>query len=219
MAVLYKKLILALVLAMFFLGVTCSGVWADTGVIFPDIQNHWAARQIKSVCAQGIMHGTGNGLFVPDRAITRAELAVCLYNTFKLDTGDKQFIKAPSLEDYYDDAKPGKWYSDAVLMCAVNDIFTVNGRSFKPGDPVTRIEAAQAIEKCFTAKKIPVVTIMLWPVYKDLSDDETTKVVFVSNTGIMKGYNGFFRPYEKMTRAEMACALERTVSIIKQYNY
>jgi len=211
------KSILSLVLGIFFLAVNLPGAWAGTGVTFSDIQNHWAAKQIKSVCDQGIMHGIGNGLFAPERAITRAELAVCLYNAFNLDTGDKKFIKAPSLDDYYDDVKPGKWYSDAVLMCAVNNIFAVDGRSFKPDEPVTRIEAAQAIEKCFTAKKIPVVTIMLWPPYKDLSDAETAKITFVSNTGIMKGCNGYFRPYDKMNRAEAACALDRTVLIIRVY--
>lgn len=213
-----KKYYLSVVLVVILLfGFTISGGWAAAGEgTFTDIQNHWASNQIKSICKQGIMCGVGNGLFAPDRAITRAELAVCLHNIFKLDTGDKEFVKAPSLDDYYNDVKPGKWYSDAILMCAVNDIFTVTNRSFNPGAPVTRIEAAQAIEKCFTAKKIPVMVIMLWPIYKDLTDAETTKIAFASNTGIMKGYNGYFRPHNRMTRAEAACALDRAVSIIKE---
>ncbi len=202
--------------AMLLLGIIASAVWAAAGARFSDIENHWAAPQINSVCSQGIMNGVGNGLFAPDRAITRAELAVCLNNAFKLDTGDKELGEAPSLEDYYDDIQPGKWFSDAVLMCAINDIFPTTNRSFNPGAPVTRIEAAQAIAKCFTAKKIPVTYIMIWPNYKDLTDEETSKIVFASNTGIMKGFNGYFRPYDPMTRAEAACALDRTVSIIKE---
>jgi hypothetical protein len=158
----------------------------------------------------------GNGLFAPDLAMTRAQFAVTLHRTFKFDYGDFKFIKAPVVTDYFDDVKPDSWYSEAVLMCAINNIFTVNDRKFKPDEPITRIEAAQAIEKSFQAKKIQVIMIMIWPIYKDMSETETSKVIFVSNTGIMKGWNGFFRPYDKLTRAEAAVALDRTAKIIRE---
>jgi hypothetical protein len=66
---------------------------------------------------------------------------------------------------------------------------------------------AQAIQRCFTAKKISVPMIMMMPGYADndlIGEENLSAVAFVTNTGIMKGSDNLFRPQDSLTRAEMA---------------
>ncbi len=183
-----------------------------------DVENHWARQQIMTAVEKGIMNGVGNGMFLPNRSLTRAELAVVLQKMFDLDYGDVDFIKAPVITDYYDDVPDGAWYTNAVIMMAINQVLPAESREFKPQQPVTRLEIAQAITRCFAVKKIPVITILMMPIYEDTKDlAESQDIAFVTNTGIMKGYNNYFRPHDPLTRAEAACVFVNTANVIEQY--
>jgi hypothetical protein len=184
---------------------------------FSDVPGHWAAGSIETVSQQGVMQGVGHGLFNPNVQITRAQMAVSLFRAFKLDYGDKRFFKAPEASDYYDDVPNDEWYAAAVTFCAVNEIFPVEGRNFRPNDAVTRVEAAQAVAHSFAAKKIPVVTIQMWPMFDDtesLANSAQVDIAFMSNAGIMKGSANHFRPLDEVSRAEAAAILARSLDVI-----
>jgi predicted secreted protein len=139
-----------------------------------------------------------------------------MQRTFQFDYGNKVFIKQPQATDYYADVANDAWYSDALVMCEVNEIFPAGG-NFSPDRPVTRIETAKAIYRSFNAKGISVPMIMMMPVFEDtegLNQTETNAVVFVNNTGIMKGYVNRFRPYDNLTRAELAGVIARCVELV-----
>jgi hypothetical protein len=58
-------------------------VGSSTG--FGDVDaNHWAAKWIKQLAAEGITGGCGSGNYCPDTAVTRAQMAVFLVKTFNL---------------------------------------------------------------------------------------------------------------------------------------
>jgi hypothetical protein len=62
---------------------TPPAVGGDTG--FGDVDtDHWAAKWIKQLAAEGITGGCGNGNYCPDTPITRAQMAVFLVKTFNL---------------------------------------------------------------------------------------------------------------------------------------
>lgn len=183
-----------------------------------DVDNHWARQQIITAVDKGIMNGFGDGRFLPNQSLTRAELAVVLQKMFELDYGDIQFFKAPEITDYYDDVPEGTWYTEAAMLMAINQVLPGGSREFKPQQPVTRLDAAQAITRCFTVKKIPVVTIMMMPIYEDTRDMEGEQAIaFITNTGIMKGNNNYFRPHDPLKRAEAACVFVNTSHVIEQY--
>ena len=46
--------------------------------------DHWAAKWIKQLAAEGITGGCGNGKYCPDTPVTRAQMAVFLVKTFNL---------------------------------------------------------------------------------------------------------------------------------------
>jgi hypothetical protein len=58
-------------------------VGSSTG--FGDVPtDHWAAKWIKQLAAEGITGGCGSGNYCPDTAVTRAQMAVFLVKTFDL---------------------------------------------------------------------------------------------------------------------------------------
>jgi predicted secreted protein len=188
---------------------------------FTDIQGHWAEQDIKLVSGLGLMNGTetneqGLRLFSPDEIVTRAQLAAVLQYTFQLDYGQIKFIKPPLASDYYPDVDNQAWYANSLVMCAINNIFPASD-SFYPDRPVTRLETAQAICRCFDAKGISVPMILMMPMFEDtgfLSQEELNAVVFVNNTGIMKGEDNCFRPEQNVTRAELAGILSRCIQLL-----
>ena len=54
---------------------------------FKDTVNHWAKEAINEMVSNNIISGVGNGMFEPDRAITRAEFATVMVKALKLETG------------------------------------------------------------------------------------------------------------------------------------
>ena len=218
--IILKKILFLLLLAIMtiFPGMASASLAADD---FTDVSGHWAEQQIAAAASLGFMTGMGTDIqglrvFAPDGIVSRAQLASVLQRTFQLDFGQIRFIKQPLASDYYGDADNEAWYADSLVMCAVNNIFDTGG-DFSPQRPVSRIEIAQAVYRSFNAKGISVPMIMMMPVYADtqsLTQEEMNAVVFVSNTGIMKGSNNYFCPESNLTRAELAQVLMRCISLI-----
>lgn len=214
-----KTMLVLLALTMLMLPGTAVGQGSSSD--FAD-GNHWASRDIRAVYGLGLMNGTGTTddgqrLFSPQGHVTRAQLAAILTNTFGLDYGTIRFIKEPVASDYYRDVDNNAWYASYVVMCAINQVFPAGDDNFYPDRPATRVEVAQAIYRSFNAKGISVPMIMMMPLFHDtgnLSQEEMNAVVFVNNTGIMRGNDNYFRPGDNLTRAEMATVVMRCVELI-----
>lgn len=190
---------------------------------FIDLRGHWAQQDIQLLNQLDIMKGMGTTaqgyrVLAPDNLVTRTQMAKVLTDTFQLDYGQLRFIKQPVPSDYYCDVDNNSWYADAVVMCAINEVFYArNGYNFEPAYELTRIEAANAIYRCFTAKNISIPMVMMMPIYddtQDLGQDDMNAMVFVSNTGIMKGDGQNFRPNDPLTRAELAKIIRCCVDLI-----
>jgi predicted secreted protein len=216
----HRKAWLVLVLGIFLAipgGALAKPALAD----FSDVQGHWAEQDINMVSNLGIMSGTATTdqrakIFSPDSEVSRSQLASVLQSTFGLDYGQIRFIKAPVAGDYYSDVDNYAWYANGLVMCAINKIFD-SGSSFYPDRPVSRIELARGIVRSFNAKGISVPMVMMMPVYKDtnsLSQDDMNAMVFVNNTGILKGEGEYFRPDATVTRADLAKALSRCIILM-----
>lgn len=199
--------VIAAILLMFSNPATSWGA----GPVFADTKGHWAEESVATACQMGLMQGMGPTAegsirFAPEEMVTRAQAAAVITRTFSLDYGNFRFIKAPQVTDYYQDVDHHAWYADALVMCAINNVFP-NGSRFYPDRPITRLEMAKAVKNSFTARGISVPMIMLMPAYQDTSsllNEDMNAVVFVSNTGIMRGHEQYFRPFDTMTRAELA---------------
>ncbi len=187
-----------------------------------DIKGHWAENTIETVSKLGLMKGIGTDLqghrlFAPEAVVSHAQLAVVLQQTFQLDYGKIRFIKQPVASDYFGPIENQAWYSDALVMCAINHVFD-SSADFVPEASVSRIELARAIDRSFHAKDINIPTILMMPVFKDtlgLTQEDSNAMVFVNNTGIMTGNQEYFRPSDPVKRAELASVLKRCQELIK----
>lgn len=69
----------------------CKAITGKDGVTvgkkFTDINNHYAKNTINEVAEMGIMTGTGNNKFEPDKQLTRAEAAIIARNVVRYITG------------------------------------------------------------------------------------------------------------------------------------
>jgi len=219
-----KKYFIWLFMLFYLLFIPLNTLAQDTAApgSFIDTTGYWAEKDIESVFKLGLMNGTeinqqGLRTFSPGKTLTRAQLASVLMRTFHFDFGHLIYINQPQLSDYSQDIDEQAWYAETVLLCTINQIFTSQD-NFQPDREVTRMELAQSIYHCFRAKDINIPVIMMMPTYSDtqsLSHEDMNIIAFVSNTGIMKGYDQEFRPQQAVKRAELAHVLCRCASLLE----
>lgn len=88
-----------------------------------------------------------------------------LVNKFQLSLAAFQFIKAPQVSDYYSKAKNDVWYSDALIIAAVNGLDVP--RTFDPAAKLTRQQFIDYTVKAME-KQINVTKLYIQP--SELSD-------------------------------------------------
>lgn len=97
-------------------------------VSFPDIQGHWAAKTIENVVGRGVLKGYPNGLFEPDRVITRAEAAK-VFNELFDRSADRDFLaRHRELTRRYKDLTDKHWAYDEIMEASVLHRFIRDGQ-------------------------------------------------------------------------------------------
>lgn len=107
---------------------------------FADCSGHWAEASIDTARKYGIVAGTGENRFEPDRWVTRAEMAVMLNNILGYG-GTSQTFSDVSRTSY-------AWAYDAISALEAQGI--LNGyadNSFRPQNNITRAETAAIITR------------------------------------------------------------------------
>ena len=124
---------------------------ADTTVEFADVpSNMYYAEGVAWASKTGVVHGNGNGLFLPENTLTREEMAVMLYrfaNLLKLDTT----VPNGALSSFADSSQSQSWAADSLAWCVENGILYGRGNGIlAPGSDVTRAEAAVMLQRFLT---------------------------------------------------------------------
>lgn len=183
---------------------------------FSDVpSNHWAYKVIDEVSNEGIMIGTGTGIFSPNTQLTRAEYTAILYN-FAPDKSNGIGYKY-SLNDVNDD----DWFADAAEWGVSNGIIKEVGDDFKPNDPVTREIMAEMTYR-YILKYIPNyldidVSSAGYSDESTFSDRYTQAINVLTNNGLLAGREGnAFKPQGTLTRAEAAAMASRILEVEDQ---
>ena len=118
--------------------VSVPGVTAP-GTTFSDVKNHANQTSIEALASRGIINGMGQGTFMPNKTMTRAEFAAIVTRALGLTAKDtKVFSDVPS----------SKWY--AGYIGTANSSGIVNGvgnGKFNPEGTITRQEAAAMVAR------------------------------------------------------------------------
>ncbi len=106
---------------------------------FSDVkETDWFYRYVGDVSNEGIMTGTGGGLFSPGNNLTRAEVVTILSRLSGENITDGLYV-SPELRDVVS----GSWYEDYVGWASSRGVVRgYTDGSFRPESPVTRSEFA-----------------------------------------------------------------------------
>lgn len=113
---------------------------------FRDVANDaWYAAPIGTSVSYGLMDGYENGLFEPDRTITRAEAMVVLaraMNITKLNTVGMSAAEGRFVNHFIDDEEVPEWAREAASALIQTGIVQGSGDKLQPASSLTRGETA-----------------------------------------------------------------------------
>jgi uncharacterized protein YjdB len=178
---------------------------------FSDAANHWGKNAVNDMGSRMVVNGTGNGMFSPDREITRAEFTAIIVRGLglKLENGATPFS----------DVKSADWYSSAVKTAySYRLISGLEDGTFRPNDTITREQAMFILAKAMAITGLKdelseqsadailrpfedAAGVSSWA-HSSVADNLQAGIVFGRNETLLapKGY---------MTRAEVATMMQR----------
>lgn len=162
---------------------------------FSDVsKNHWAYSFIESLYKDGILNGTGDGKFEPDRYITRAEFVCALIKALKLNTAGADVS--------FTDVTAGDWFMPYVAKAVAQGFVKgFEDGSFKPNDFVTREQMAVMVSN---ALQLTDGGETSFSDNDDISAWASDSVGKMYRKGYISGSNNEFRPLDSATRAEVS---------------
>ncbi|CAH2215100.1 S-layer homology domain-containing protein [Tepidibacter aestuarii] len=163
---------------------------------FSDINNHWAANQIKSLVNKGIVSGYSDGTFKPDNYITRAEFISLINKAFN--------FKLVYNIDYKDVSSQDWFYEDLRKAKAKGYISGYEDNTMRPNNKITRQEVAVIMAKVLNKQNSNKAYVC--NNFKDsykIADWSKKSIGALVDSKNMSGYpDGTFGPEKYITRAE-----------------
>nr|WP_255570382.1 S-layer homology domain-containing protein [Cohnella sp. CFH 77786] len=176
---------------------------ATTKLPFPDISMSYAKDAIVRLYDMDLIEGTGDGLFEPAKAITRAELVTMLDRLFALEP-------VPAAISAFADVPVGEWYYPWVQAATQLGIVTGTAEDkFGPASLVSRQDASVMISRALK-QKLPVSGSSQTG-YGDqdqIASYAVTAVLRMKELGVMRGDGAKFRPTASVTRQEAAVMMD-----------
>lgn len=170
-------------------------------VLFNDISDHFARDYILKLSEMKIISGYPDGSYKPDNFVSRAEFAKIICLGFGYDkSGDCRFADVESTD----------WYAPYISALAAENIILGYNGYFRPGDTLTREDAAVIISRVRDFDNLSDVSGYL---DRDaISDYALEAVGKLSVAGVIKGDGTNFRPGSNITRGEVAAVIGRILS-------
>ena len=177
---------------------------------FTDVAaDHWCAQAAKSLSDRGVISGVGDGRFLPDQSITRAEFAkmllIALYgNTTAAGAND------------FTDVSEQDWFYAVVTAAKKNRLITgdADGR-FRPNETISRQDMAVMLARGLAA--IGAQGDVKELSFRDadtIADYAKEAVAGLCGRGILSGMaDGSFQPKGALSRAQAAKALYETLRV------
>lgn len=159
----------------------------------------WAEDHITFLSARGIVMGAGNGAFLKDKSVTRAEFITMLS---RLEENIEQMTAATKFKDVHVDS----WYAASVAWAYRNRIVTGTGsEEFSPDRPISREEMAVILYRYMKYAKLELQETEDQE-FSDgdlVSDWAAEAVNMMKAAGLIKGTGGSrFEPARISNRAE-----------------
>ena len=166
------------------------------------LDTHWAWSAIEYVRDRGLLTGTEEGEFLPERPLTRGMLVTAL--------GRLEGIEADSACEAFSDVPAGSYAAPYIAWAAETGIMKgVPGGLFEPKRAVTRQELAVVLARYARYHGVEA-DLTDPPAFPDVDAFWAAEdVSFCAALGLMEGSGGLFRPNDPATRAMGAAVLAR----------
>ncbi|GIO16397.1 hypothetical protein J19TS2_59520 [Cohnella xylanilytica] len=189
----------------------------ETDHSFADVNGHWAQEDIILMANKLLVEGRGQGLFVPDDSVSRAEFAAMLVRALGLED-------EPDGSTPFRDVAPGAWYAGAVRAAQQHQLVVgFEDGTFRPTEPITREQTAVMIVRAMEyAGSVPVADGTAAEMFGDAADIAPwarDAVDRLTGASIIRGLTETkFGPREHASRAQSAALLKRTLQAMQFIN-
>ena len=176
--------------------------------VFSDTDDHWANLCIEGIGTEELMRGYLNGLFRPDRTMTRTEFAAVMIQAFP---NAPSLRTAPNFSDVADN-----FWGKAAIATAYEKGFLSGypDNTFKPAQPISRVQSIVVLantQKLSPSTNSDAILQQYFddaaavPAYaKSLTAAATQQALIVNYPTVSK-----LRPNDGITRGEVAALLCR----------
>ncbi len=178
--------------------------------VFGDVPvSYWGYEAIRYMFAKQVVSGYGDGNYLPENLVTKAELIKMIINIFKPD------VEIP--EDYvipFADVAKDAWYYTDIAKANILGIFNGTGENAEPDTPVTRQEMTTIIFRMIEKSGKTLsreVEIQKFNDEAEIAEWAFTPIAKMQAAGIINGDNGSFNPNGNSTRAMAAQILFKTM--------
>ena len=201
-----RKRIFAALLA---LAVTAGSLALPAQAAFTDTAGHWAETAITKWSEEySIIGGYDDGTFRPDNSITRGAFAGILDRFLKFQTASP----AGTFSDL-----DGNYWEDAILKLHASGVYLGNNGAALAGDTITRQQAVTMIGRAFDITG-ETTTVH----YLDADQVSSYALPYLAEMSA-RGYitdssDGYFRPTDAITRAEIVTILDNMIEALVQTN-
>lgn len=169
-------------------------------------QEHWAAESINILAEKGIVTGTGEGTFEPERTVNRAEFVTMIVRALGIELVE---------ETTMDDVNSGDWYYQTVNSAVKAGLVSGYEGKFRPMDSITREEMAVILSNALKYKGTATTDAEKVSEFTDVDSISSWAVESIKNMvkeGMLTGFeDNSFRAKELTTRAQAATVILRLI--------
>jgi hypothetical protein len=176
---------------------------------FTDVStNYWAHTEIMTLYDLGIIKGyPKEGKFYPERTLTRYQAASMLVKALKLPLSE-----APSVFKDVSNDHPGL---KEIMAVYEHGIFIGSDGYFMPNEPIKRRHMAMVLQRAFDLQGNDTPFSGYTDVSEEVEGYDAIKVI--SQLGIAKGSNGYFKPEDPTKRSHFSAFVYRTLQYKGQF--
>ncbi len=179
--------------------------------MFTDVASHWAKDAVNEMGSRMVVTGVGDGIYEPERSITRAEFAAIVVRAMGLKKG--------TTESAFGDVTLTDWFNGYVGTATAYSLITgYDSESFAPNDTITREQAMAILARAMKLTGLSVTLTdseasALLANYTDaglISDYAKAGAAACIKTGVVSGTTATtLSPQDSVTRAEVAAMVQR----------
>ena len=212
---------LALLLVLPMLTVSA---WA---VSFSDMEGHWGREDVEYLASYGIVNGTSDTTFSPNRAMTACEAVIFCSRATGVNDADKTKIAA-AWRDTVNDIMPASlssWAGTEMAVCLETGIISeAELRALAQNDglikTISRQDLAMYLVRAMQLEPL-ARSLSSYPMsFADAASISTARqpyVYILNSYGIVEGdQSNRFLPNNSLTRVEMAVMLRRAIDFMDE---